>query len=229
MKFEVKYGPAYALGSIALDSGEEVQAVSGAMVSMSSGITIETGVRGGVMAGLRRSVFGGESFFINKFTAAEPGEVTMAPPLPGDVIAIDLTGEELFVHSGAFLAATSDVQIDTKWGGAKTFFSGEGLVLLKLSGNGTVLVSSFGAIEERNLAAGESHRVDTGFIVGFAATVGYNVEKSGGWKTTLLGGEGLVVNLTGPGQVYMQTRSPEDFVQWLIPQLPTQTTTTTND
>ena len=143
MKFEVKYGPAYALGSIALDSGEEVQAVSGAMVSMSSGITIETGVQGGVMAGLRRSVFGGESFFINKFTAAEPGEVTMAPPLPGDVIVIELAGEELFVHSGAFLAATSDVQIDTEWGWRGfTLFSGEGLVLLKLSGNGTVLVSS---------------------------------------------------------------------------------------
>ncbi len=220
MKFEVKYGPAYSLGVIGLDGGEQVQAVTGAMVSMSSGITIDTGMKGGLMAGLKRSVLGGESFFINTFTASQPGEVTVSPPLPGDMIAIELSGTDLLVQSGGFLAATTDVQIDTKWGGAKTFFSGEGLFLVKLSGHGTALVSSYGAIVERQLAEGESYTVDTSHIVGFEATVGYNVQKSGGWKTTLLGGEGLVVNLTGPGRVYMQTRSPQGFVDWLIPQLP---------
>ncbi len=220
MKFEVKYGPAYSLGVIGLDGGEQVQAVTGAMVSMSGGITIDTSMKGGLMAGLKRSVLGGESFFLNTFTAAQPGEVTVSPPLPGDMVTIELSEKELLVHSASFLAATTDVQIDTKWGGAKTFFSGEGLFLVKLSGHGTVLVSSYGAIEERDLAQGESWVIDTSHIVGFESTIDYKVQKSGGWKTTLLGGEGLVVNLTGPGRVYMQTRSPQAFVDWLIPQLP---------
>jgi uncharacterized protein (TIGR00266 family) len=220
MRFEVKYGPAYALGAIALDGGEQVQAVTGAMVSMSPGITIDTGMKGGLMAGLKRSVLGGESFFINTFTASQPGEVTVSPPLPGDMISIELSEKDLLVHSASFLAATTDVQIDTRWGGAKTFFSGEGLFLVKLSGHGTVLVSSYGAIVERELAQGESYTIDTSHIVGFESTVEYKVQRSGGWKTTLLGGEGLVVNLTGPGRVYMQTRSPQSFVDWLIPQLP---------
>jgi uncharacterized protein (TIGR00266 family) len=216
MKFEVEYGPAYSLGVIDLDGGEQVQAVTGAMVSMSGGITIDAGME----AGLKRSVLGGESFFINTFTASQSGEVTVSPPLPGDIIAVELSGTDLLVQSGGFHAATVDVQIDTKWGGAKTVFSGEGLFLVKLSGHGTALVSSYGAIVERELAAGESHTIDTSHIVGFEATVNYKLQKSGGWKTTLLGGEGLVVTLTGPGRVYLQTRSPQGFVDWLVPQLP---------
>jgi uncharacterized protein (TIGR00266 family) len=216
MKFEVEYGPAYSLGVIDLDGGEQVQAVTGAMVSMSGGITIDAGME----AGLKRSVLGGESFFINTFTASQSGEVTVSPPLPGDIIAVELSGTDLLVQSGGFHAATVDVQIDTKWGGAKTVFSGEGLFLVKLSGHGTALVSSYGAIVERELAAGESHTIDTSHIVGFEATVNYKLQKSGGWKTTLLGGEGLVVTLTGPGRVYLQTRSPQGFVDWPVPQLP---------
>ena len=97
MKFETKYSPAYALGIVALDQGEKVQAVTGAMVSMSDGISIETGMQGGFMAGLKRSVLGGESFFINTFTAGQAGEVTLSPPLPGDVIVIDVNS---FTNSG---------------------------------------------------------------------------------------------------------------------------------
>jgi uncharacterized protein (TIGR00266 family) len=115
MKFEVKYGPAYSLGVIDLDGGEQVQAVTGAMVSTSGGITIDTGMKGGLMAGLKRSVLGGESFFINTFTASQSGEVTVSPPLPGDIIAVERSGTDLLVQSGGFLAATVDVQIDTKW------------------------------------------------------------------------------------------------------------------
>jgi uncharacterized protein (TIGR00266 family) len=220
MKFEIKYGPAYALGQIDLDGGEQVQAVTGAMVSMSPGITIETSMKGGLMAGLKRSVLGGESLFINTFTASQPGQLTVSPPLPGDITTIELSDKELYVHSASFLAATTDVNIDTKWGGGKTFFSGEGLFLVKLTGTGTTLVSSYGAIVEFDLAAGEQHTVDTAHVVGFESSVQYEVKKSGGWKTTLLGGEGLVVSLTGPGRVFMQTRSPQAFIDWLIPQLP---------
>jgi uncharacterized protein (TIGR00266 family) len=219
MKLEVAYGPAYALGRVKLESGEAIQAVAGAMVSMSDGIAIETEMKGGLLSGLKRSVLGGESFFINTFRAGQPGEVTVAPPLPGDVFTIELQ-TTLMLHSGSLLAATTGIEFDPKWSGAKTFFSGEGLFLLRCTGSGTVLASSYGAIDERLLAADESYTIDSSHVVGFEESVQYEVKKSGGWKTTMLGGEGLVVRLSGPGRVYMQTRSPQEFLEWLIPQLP---------
>ncbi|MEX2159628.1 MAG: TIGR00266 family protein [Dehalococcoidia bacterium] len=220
MQFEVKYGPAYALGIIHLDAGEKIQAESGGMVSMSETISMETSTRGGIMSGLKRSVLGGESFFMNTFTAGQPGEITVAPALPGDVLSLEVKDRPVFVQSGSFLAATPDVEIDTKWGGSKTFFSREGLFLLKCTGQGTLFLSSYGAIHLVELAEGERYVVDTGHMVAFDESVQYDVGRAGGWKSTLLGGEGLVCKLTGPGRFYMQTRNPQGFIDWLVPKLP---------
>jgi uncharacterized protein (TIGR00266 family) len=220
VKYDIKYGPSYALGMVSLEAGEAIQAEAGAMVSMSDTIKMETGVRGGIMSGLKRSMLGGESFFINTFTAEQPGEVTIAPALPGDIVALDLTGGTLLVQSGSFLAATPDVNVDTKWGGGKTFFSREGLFLLKCTGAGTIFVSSYGAIHLVDLQPGQRYNVDTGHMVAFDESVQYDVGRAGGWKTTMLGGEGLVCKLTGPGRFYLQTRSPDNFLSWLLPKLP---------
>ena len=220
MKYEVKYGPAYALGIISLEAGEKIQAETGAMVSMSDSIKIETGMRGGILGGLKRSMLGGESFFLNTFEAEQQGEVTIAPALPGDIMALDLAGQTLLIQSGSFLAATPDIEIDTKWGGAKTFFSREGLFMLKCTGSGTIFVSSYGGIHLVELEPGQRYIVDTGHMVAFDDSVTYDVGRVGSWKSTLLGGEGLVCKLTGPGRFYLQTRNPESFVEWLIPKLP---------
>ncbi|MET0458309.1 MAG: TIGR00266 family protein, partial [Ilumatobacteraceae bacterium] len=101
-------------------------------------------------------------------------------------------------------------------------FSSEGLFMLKVQGTGTVLVSSYGAIQPIDLAPGQTYTVDTGHMVGWSEGVTYEVKKIGGWKSTLLSGEGLVVRLTGPGRIYLQTRSPESFLAWLVPKLPTK-------
>lgn len=220
MRYQIDYSPSFALGIISLDQGEQVQAEAGAMVSMSASISMQSSVRGGLMSGLKRSFLAGESLFINTFTADTAGEVTIAPALPGDIIALDISGHTLFIQSGSFLAATMGVTVDTKWGGGKTFFSREGLFLLKCTGQGTVFVSSYGAIRLIDLKPGEQYRVDTGHMVAFDESVTYEVGRAGGWKTTLMGGEGLVCKLTGPGRFYLQTRSPESFIQWLTPQLP---------
>ncbi len=220
MQHEILHRPSYALARIVLASGEQLQAEAGAMVSMSDTITMDTGVRGGLFSGLKRSVLGGESFFINTFTAEQTGEVTVAPSLPGDIEALDLNGQTLLVQSGSFLAATPDVEVDTKWGGGRAFFSSEGLFLLKCTGYGTIFVSSYGAIHQIDLTAGQRYTVDTGHMVAFDDTVQYDVGRSGGWKTTLLSGEGLVCKLTGPGRFYMQTRSEDAFLSWLVPHLP---------
>ena len=220
MQHEILHRPSYALARIVLASGEQLQAEAGAMVSMSDTIKLDTGVRGGLMSGLKRAVLGGESFFINTFTAEQTGEVTIAPGLPGDIEALNLNGETLLVQSGSFLAATPDVEVDTQWGGGRTFFSGEGLFLLKCTGYGTIFVSSYGAIHAIDLDHGQDYTVDTGHMVAFDDSVRYSVGRSGGWKTTLLSGEGLVCKLTGPGRFYMQTRSQDAFLSWLVPQLP---------
>lgn len=220
MEHEVLYRPSYSLLRLEMGQGEEISAESGAMVSMSDSIEMETSMKGGLMGSLKRKVLGGESFFVNKFRALEEGELTLAPVLPGDIYDLDMEGQTLFAQSGAYIASSSGVEVDTKFGGAKTFFSGEGLFLLKLNGTGKVFLSSYGAIHPIDLEPGQKYTVDTGHMVAFDEGVGYNIRKVGGLKSTLFSGEGLVVEFTGPGRVMVQSRSPEAFLSWLIPQLP---------
>ena len=223
MRTDISYSPAYAVATIHLDQGESVSAEAGAMMAMTPNVDISTSTKGGMLKGLRRSVLGGESFFLNTFTATGPdARVLVAPALVGDIVTWPLTGGTVYVQSGSYLAAPDSISVDSKWGGAKTFFSKEGLFMLKCSGVGDLLVSSYGAIHHVDLAAGESYFVDTGHMVGWDEGVSYEVQKAGNWKTTFLGGEGLIVKLTGPGRAYVQTRSPSGFIDWLVPKLPTQ-------
>ena len=221
MQTEILYRPSYSLAIVKLDAGESIQAESGAMVSMSADLQMETKAKGGFLQSLGRAVLGGESFFMNAFTASpRGGEITLAPSLPGDVAQLDLTGQEVFLQSGSYLASSGTLAVNTAWGGAKTFFSREGLILLKISGVGKLLFSSFGAIHQVTLVAGEKAVVDTGHLVSFDSTLNYQVRKVAGWKSTIFGGEGLVVELTGPGTYTLQTRSQDAFLGWLIPHLP---------
>jgi uncharacterized protein (TIGR00266 family) len=223
MQVDISSGPAFAFGTVEVGPGAEVKVEAGAMAAMTGDVTIETQATGGLLGGLKRSVLGGESFFINTFRAPSGGELTVAPTLPGDIVHMPVgSAGALMVQSGSWLASDPDVQVDTKWGGRKTFFSGEGLFLLRCTGAGDMIVSSYGAIERRSLAQGEVLKIDTGHIVAFEENISYQVNKVGGWKSTLLSGEGLVATFTGPGALWLQTRSPADFIGWLIPQLPKQ-------
>lgn len=223
MRTEVTFSPAFAMATIHLDQGEAVKAEAGAMMAMSAGVEIQTSTQGGVLKGLKRSVLGGESFFMNTFRASTPeSHVVVAPTLPGDIVIWAMDGQTIYLQSGAYLASAETIDIDTKWGGSKTFFSREGLFMLKCSGSGELVVSSYGAILAMDLEPGQVYTVDSGHMVGWAEGVQYNVRKAGNWKSTILGGEGLVVELTGPGRVYLQTRSEDAFLDWLIPKLPTK-------
>jgi len=223
MKAEILYRPSYSMAQVQLDVDENITVESGSMVGMSSNVTVETTMKGGLLKSLARSVLGGESFFINTYHAeGGPGEIMLAPTLPGDVFTFELSGETYLVQSGSFLASSEGVTTDTKWGGAKTFFGGEGLIMLRCSGAGTLLLSSYGAIHELDLAAGEKFTVDTGHLVAFSEDIGFKVRTVGGIKSTVFGGEGLVTDLTGPGKVLMQTRSVGAFLDWLMPKLPKQ-------
>ncbi len=224
MNVDVMYGPAYALAMVNLDHKETIQVESGAMVGMSPDLEMETEAKGGFLKSLGRSMFGGESFFLNTFTASSHGDsIALAPPLPGDVAVIEMHGETLMVQSGSYLASSEGITVDTKWSGAKTFFGSEGLIMLRISGTGTLIVSSYGAIHHMELGAGEEYVVDTGHLVTFEEHLEFNLKKVAGWKSTLFSGEGLVVELKGPGRLTLQSRSQDSFLSWLIPQLPKNT------
>ncbi|HET9724326.1 MAG TPA: TIGR00266 family protein [Actinomycetota bacterium] len=222
MQVEIEAAPAYAFGRITVGPGREVKVEAGAMASMTGDVQIETRATGGLMGGLKRSVLGGESFFVNTFRSEAGGHVAVAAKLPGDLRLLPLEGRTWFIQSGSWIASDPEVDVDTRWGGAKTFFGGEGLFLLKCSGRGDVLVSSYGAITTVDVPAGQSYVIDTGHVVAFEEGMQYGVEKAGSWKSTVFGAEGLVVRFQGPGTVWLQTRSPQDLVGWLKTQMPGQ-------
>ena len=224
MEVDISYRPSFALATVTLVAGETIQAEGGAMVAMSSDLEMKTEATGGFLKSLTRSVFGGESFFQNRYTAGQTGgSISVAPPLPGDIAVIEMAGEALLVQSGSYLASSEGIQVETIWEGAKSFFGGEGLIMLRVSGHGTLIISSYGAIHSLQLAADQNYVVDSGHLVSIDENMDYRVKKVAGWKSTLLSGEGLVIEITGPGVLTLQSRSQDSFLSWLVPKLPKQT------
>ncbi|HOJ34062.1 MAG TPA: TIGR00266 family protein [Candidatus Hydrogenedentes bacterium] len=231
MQYEILYQPSYSIARILLDQGESFMAESGAMLSMSPTIRLEARVAGGGMLGAVKSALGGESIFRTIFTAETgPGELLLAPSYTGDIAAVVLNNQKLYVQSGCYLAGDAQLNMSVE-ASAKAMFSGEGLFLLTLSGSGLLLLSSFGAIHSKTLADGEEYIVDTSHMVAFESTVQFHIEKAAGktegvagllkgMVTSALSGEGLVCRYRGPGQVYVQTRSLKSFAQMLKPFLP---------
>lgn len=216
MRFDIQYRPVYALAVVHLDPGETVVAEGGAMVSMDTHIQMQTsagkqdeGLVKGLFRGLKRMV-AGESFFQNRFTAeGSAGHVTFAPTHVGDIVVHDLSGG-LFLQSTAYLCSSPGVEIDTKWGGARSFFGGEGLVMLKATGQGPLAFNAFGGVRE--IRVDGEITVDTGHIVAFEDSLDYSVTRfGGGWIASLLGGEGLVCSFRGQGRLWIQSRNPQGF------------------
>jgi uncharacterized protein (TIGR00266 family) len=217
MRVALEQGPAFTLARVALERGESVRAESGAMVSMTGNVEIETKMQGGLLSALARKVLTSESFFQNVFTASRgPGEVTFAPSLPGDIRVREMRGETLILQSGAYLASDRSIGIETSWGGARGFFGREGLFLLRATGTGPLLFSSYGAIVEVDVPA-EGYVVDTGHVVAFEPSLQWDVSRVGGIKSTFFSGEGLVSRFSGRGTLWLQTRSFDAFIGTLTP------------
>jgi len=132
-----------------------------------------------------------------------------------------MQGETVLVQAGSFMASEVGVDFSAKISG-KAFMAGEGLSILEAKGVGKLLVSSYGAIYEKTVAPGEKYVVDSSHLVAFDGTLSVQPRPVGGLKSTLLSGEGLVIQLTGPGRIFIQTRSPQALINWIIPQLPKQ-------
>jgi len=222
MKITLEHGPAFAWARVHLAAGETVQAEAGAMVSMSTTVEITTRMQGGFLGALARKVLTSESFFQNTFTAARgPGEVAFAPSLMGDIRVREMAGAEILLTSGAYLASDPGVELQTKWGGMKSFFAKEGLFLLRARGTGSLLFTCYGALVEVDVP-GEGYVVDTGHVVAFEPSLDYEVQKVGGLKSAMFSGEGLVCRFSGRGKLWIQTRSLDAFLGTIIPFLPTR-------
>lgn len=222
--WEVRNQGSFALAVINLQAEQAIHAEAGAMVSMSSNIDLHSEMKGGVFGALKRAV-GGESAFVSTFTAkGGPGEVTFAPGSPGDIAGIEMQNQTFMVQSSSYLAGDVSLQVDTKFGGAKSFFGGEGLFVLQVAGTGLLLVSSFGAIHRKTLRPGESYVVDTGHLVAWEGHMQYNLRKAArsGFLRSYMSGEGLVAEFAGPGEILIQTRNLAAFAAQLKPYLPTQ-------
>ena len=222
--YRIEMRPAFSVLTVYLQPEHSMQAEAGAMVAMSANVELKSQMQGGLMGALKRTV-AGESVFMNTFTAkGSPAEVLFAPSMPGDIIALELRGETFLVQSSSYLAGDVSLNMDTKWGGMKSFFSREGLFMIQINGSGRLFVSSFGAILKKTLAPGERYVVDTGHLVAFQNTIQYTLRKASqqGWLKSMVGGEGVVAEYTGPGDLYLQTRSVEAFAGWIAPFFPKQ-------
>lgn len=221
--YEILHQPSFSLAVVHLQPEQSIQAEAGAMVSMSANVELQSQMKGGIFGALKRAA-GGESAFISTFTArGAPGEVTLAPGSPGDIAAIELNNQLFFVQSSSYLAGDAGLVIDTRWGGAKSFFGGEGLFVLQVHGTGLLLVSSFGAIHRKRLAPGERYVVDTGHLVAWEGSTQYTLRKAAaGFFRSLVSGEGIVAEFIGPGELLIQTRNLAALAGLLKPFFPSQ-------
>jgi uncharacterized protein (TIGR00266 family) len=224
--YEISQRPDFALVSINLEEGQKIFAEPSAMASMTPTVTLKAGFKGGLGKTLGRA-FGGESMIINTFTADNgPGEVTFAAGATGDAAHYTLTGNSLMLQRGSFMLHSDGVEVSGKWQGAKGFFSGEGLVLLKASGEGEIFFNSYGAILSVDVT--DEYIVDTGYVVAFEDTLNYNISVLPGLrggsklKTLFFGGEGLVCRFSGQGRVWIQTRHVQSFLSWANPYRPSK-------
>jgi uncharacterized protein (TIGR00266 family) len=213
---ELRHTPAFGVAHVDLADGEEVQVEAGAMMATSADVDVEAKMEGGVLKSLRRGVLGGESIFMTTYTG--PGWVDVAARLPGDVRVLDVTADRPFVlDRGSFLAADGGVDIDSKWKGLKSLVGGEGGFMVHATGQGKLIVSSYGAMDHITLDAGERIIVDTGHMIAFPDDMEWKMRRaaSGRSLTSAKTGEFLVFEFVGPGEILTQSRNERSLLQWI--------------
>ena len=220
MQYEILKNP-MGLIEFTLNKGEKVTAEAAAMVYIRGDILTETKMRkGGFLKSLKAAALGGESFFVNEFIAQEDScKLGLTGNMLGDIEVIKVD-EEFIVQSGAFVGSTGDLTLDTKWQGFTKGIFGTNMFMLKTIGSGEIFVNAWGGILETKLQAEEKMIIDNYQLVALSSTASYRVTKHGSFKTTLFGGEALVMEIIGPGTVYIQTKNVMEFARALLPFLP---------
>ena len=216
MNIDLLLRPGCTVAKVVLEGSETFTAEGGSMVAMSGDMQINTTTHkknsGGLLKAVKRLV-AGESFFLNHYTAgAQGGNVMLSPALIGDMQVLKLNNTKVIVQSGSYVGSTADIDIDFGWQGMKTMFSGENMFWLNISGTGSVIINSFGAIYPVEVEVEGEYIVDTGHIVAFEEGLKFSITKAGSsWISSFLGGEGLVCKFQGKGIVWCQSHNPNSF------------------
>lgn len=209
LSYKIEGRPDYSFLTVQIPANQTLKVEASAMATMDTHLVMKTKLKGGFGRFLT-----GESLFLNEFTAERAaGEIGLAPGTPGDLFHQYLDGQTIFLQNSAFVAATMDVTLETKWQGMlKGFFSGESFFLIRCSGKGDLWFNSYGAIIEIDVE--DDYVVDTSNIVAFTDGLEYNITRVGGYKSLFFSGEGFVCRFTGKGKVWIQTRSAQAFTSW---------------
>jgi uncharacterized protein (TIGR00266 family) len=218
MKYEIKDRPSYAMLEVMLDSEESIRAEAGAMTYMTTNIEVSTHIReSSFWEALGLKILGAQSFFVNDYTArGTPGVIGLVSAPLGDMTRLKVqSGRGYIIQKASYVASNLKINLDIKWEGFGRGLFGQGLFMIKVTGEGELFINTFGAIEEKMLSSEEELIVDNFHLVAFSDTCSYEVQKFGGLKSTLLGGEGLVVRIRGPGNIYLQTKNPGEFAEWI--------------
>ena len=219
MRSEILYPGAFPMVRVDLTAGETIKAESGAMVAASPTIDIESKLEGGFLGALSRKLLSGEKFFFQTLRATRgPGEVLLAPTVPGEIVIMELDGlNEYMVQKDGFLAGAETVKIESQMQSlSRGLLGGEGFFILKISGRGALILNSFGAIHKIELNPDQEYIVDNSHLVAWSATTSYNIERAAkGWVASFTSGEGFVCRFHGPGVVYIQSRNPGSFGAWI--------------
>ncbi|RLI30715.1 TIGR00266 family protein [Candidatus Bathyarchaeota archaeon] len=216
MEYELIGQPAYTALKVYLRPGESVTSEAGAMMAIEGDVQIETHTAGGVAKGLLRRVLAGETLFLNTYTAGPGGGVVwLAPSPPGHIAYIPLQGGGIIVQDMSYLAHHGNTQQDIVWRGLRGMIAEGNLFWLRISGYGGVWVNSYGHVVEKTLQAGEKMIVDNFHFVAMSDTVEWNVRKFGSLKSFFFGGEGFVIDVEGPGLIYLQTRTMPELANLL--------------
>jgi uncharacterized protein (TIGR00266 family) len=208
MQYQVR-GEIFPMVEFQLNRGDSVFTESGGMAWMSEGIEMTTSTRGGLMAGLGRALAGESLFMVSYGCKAASGSVVFTPEAPGRILVMTLSsGQSLICQKDTFLCAEESVEVKMHFHkrlGAG-LFGGEGFILQKVTGPGTVFFAIPGEVEERTLASGEKLLIDPGHIAMFEPTVDYEINTVRGIKNVLFAGEGLfLATLKGPGKIWLET------------------------
>lgn len=217
MDYEIRYKPAYSMVVLKLKDGEAAVGESGAMTYMTPNIEVRTRARSGILGSLGLKLLGGQSFWVTDYIAkGGAGEVAFVSAPIGDIEHLQLDGSKgWIIRKESYVASSPTVDLDIKWEGFTRGLFGQGLFMIKATGTGDLFINTFGAIDKHVLAQGEQLIIDNFHIVAFSTTCTYKVERFGGLKETFLSGEGLVTRVTGPGEVYIQTKNPREFADWI--------------
>lgn len=215
MEYQIEGNPDYGQLTVRLSPGDTFLAESGSMAYMSEGTKLKSKLVGGFFKAIIRKLVGGESLFVGEYSHPVGGAATFSPDRPGTILQRTMNGDTFILTAGSFMAATDGVTLNTRFGGLKALFSGEGAFIVEAGGSGELFFNSYGAIIEKEIDG--SLVVDTGHVVAWESGLNYNVTSVGGVKSTLFSGEGLVLNFSGRGKIYLQTRTLNGIARWLTP------------